>query len=169
LYLLTSNIAQFREDFSVSRRRPSVPLARHARWYETCYQASQNRKQGEVMKIFIGLLLVGVRALADQAPDSGQGKPVVIQDGPPAQAYIETALYQYLHKPPYLFIHAETPFFAKHLAAKNVWIALVDFYCGLNEQERLHCVTVLVFDPLTNEHRFMTPEQLAHVNNESAI
>ena len=33
------------------------------------------------MKIFLGLLLVGVSALADQAPDIGQGKPVVIQDG----------------------------------------------------------------------------------------
>jgi hypothetical protein len=116
--------------------------------------------KGGVMKIFLGLLLVGVSALADQAPDSGQGKPIVIQDGPPAQAYIETALYQYLDKPPYLFIHAETPFFAKRLVGKNVWIALVDFYCGLNEQRRLHCVTVLVFDPSTNKHRFMTPEQL---------
>jgi hypothetical protein len=26
-------------------------------------------------------------------------------------------------------------------ANKDVWIALVDFYCGLNEQQRLHCVT----------------------------
>jgi len=121
------------------------------------------------MKIFLGLLLVGVSALADQAPDSGQGKPVVIQDGPPAQAYIETALYQHLDKPPYLFIHAETPFFAKRLVGKNVWIALVDFYCGLSEQQRLHCVTVLVFDPLSNDHWFMTPEQLTQANNESPI
>jgi hypothetical protein len=121
------------------------------------------------MKIFLGLLLVGASALADQAPDSGQGKPVVIQDGPPAQAYIETALYQYLDKPPYLFVHAETPFFAKRLIGKNEWIALVDFYCGLNEQQRIHCVTVLVFDPLTNEHRFMTPEQLTQASNETPI
>ena len=121
------------------------------------------------MKIFLGLLLVGVSALADQAPDSGQGKPVVIQDGPPAQAYIETALYQHLDKPAYLFIHAETPFFAKRLVGKKVWIALVDFYCGLSEQQRLHCVTVLAFDPSTNEHRFMTPEQLIQASKESAI
>jgi hypothetical protein len=121
------------------------------------------------MKIFLGLLLVGVSALADQAPDSGQGKPGVIQDGPPAQAYIEAALYQYLDKPPYLFVHAETPFFEKRLVGKNVWIALVDFYCGLNEQERLHCVTVLAFDPLTYEHWFMTPERLTQASNESAI
>jgi len=121
------------------------------------------------MKIFLGLLLVGVSALADQPPDSGQGKPAVIQDGAQAQAYIETALYQYLDKPPYLFIHAETPFFAKRLVGKDVWIALIDFYCGLNEQQRLHCFTVLVFDPLTNEHRFMTPEKLTQASNESAI
>jgi hypothetical protein len=121
------------------------------------------------MKIFLGLLLVGVSALADRAPDSEQGKPVVIQDGQPAQAYIETALYQYLDKPPYLFIHAETPFFTKCLVGKNVWIALVDFYCGLSEQQRLHCVTILAFDPLTSEHRFMTPEQLILASAESAI
>jgi hypothetical protein len=121
------------------------------------------------MQIFLGLLLVAVNALADQTPDSGRGKPVVIQDGPPAQAYIDTALYQHLHQPPYLLIHAETPFFAKRLAGNNVWIALVDFYCGLNEQQRLHCVTVLVFDPSTNEHRFLTPEQLSQASNAGAI
>ena len=121
------------------------------------------------MKIFLGLLLVGVSALADEAPDSRQDKPVVIRDGLPAQTYIETALYEYLDKPTYLFIHAETPFFAKRLVTRNVWIALVDFYCGLNEQQRLHCVTVLVFDPLTNEHRFITPEQLTQASNENAI
>jgi hypothetical protein len=121
------------------------------------------------MKIFLGLLLVGVSALADQAPDNGQRKPGMIQDGAPAQAYIETALYQYLDKPPYLFIHAETPFFAKRLVGKNMWIALVDFYCGLSEQQRIHCVTVLVFDPLTGEHRFMTPEQLNQASNETAV
>jgi len=122
------------------------------------------------MRIFLGLLLlVGVNALADQAPGNGQGKPGIIQDGPMAQAYIETALYQYLDKPPYLFIHAETPFFAKRLVGKNMWIALVDFYCGLSEQQRLHCVTVLVFDPLTGEHRFMTPDQLTQASNEIAI
>jgi hypothetical protein len=121
------------------------------------------------MKIFLGLLFVGVSALADQAPDSWQGKPVVIQDGPPAQAYIETALNEYLDKPPYLFIHAETPFFAKCLVGKNVWIALVDFYFGLSEQQRVHCVTVLAFDPSTNQHRFMTPEKLIQASNQSAI
>ena len=121
------------------------------------------------MRIFFGLLLVGVSALAGQAPDNGQDKPVVIRDGPPAQTYIETALSQYLDKPPYLFIHAETPFFAKCLAGKDVWIALVDFYCGLNEQQKLHCVTVLVFDPSTNEHRFMTPDQLTQASNENLI
>jgi hypothetical protein len=121
------------------------------------------------VKIFLGLLLVGVSALAAQAPESGREKPVVIQDGPTAQAYIETALSQYLDKPPYLFIHAETPFFAKRLVGKDVWIALVDFYCGLNEQQRLHCVTVLVFDPATKEHRFMTPDQLTQASNDENV
>jgi hypothetical protein len=88
------------------------------------FKVAKITNRGEVMEIFLGLLLVGLSVLANQAPDSGQGKPVVIQDGPPAQAYIETALYQYLDKPPYLFIHAETPFFAKRLVGKKVWIAL---------------------------------------------
>jgi hypothetical protein len=121
------------------------------------------------MKIFLGLFLVSVSALADLTPlDSGQGKPVVIQDGQPAQAYVETALYRYLDKPPYLFIHAETPFVAKRLEDKNVLIAFVDFYCGLSEEQKLHCVTVLAFDPLTNEHWFMTPERLIQASKESA-
>jgi hypothetical protein len=123
-------------------------------------------QQGEVMEIFLGLLLVSISSLTDQGTAGEQGKPVFIQDGPPAQAYIETALFQHLDRPPYLFIHAETPFFAKRLGGNNVWIALVDFYCGLSEQQRLHCVTVLVFDPSTNEHRFMTPEQLSQASNE---
>jgi hypothetical protein len=122
-----------------------------------------------MIKIFLGLLLVGASALADQVPDNGQWKPGVIQDGAPAQAYIETALYQYLDKPPYLFIHAETPFFSKRVIGKTMWIALVDFYCGLSEQQRLHCFTVLVFDPSTGEHRFMTPDQLTQASNETAI
>jgi hypothetical protein len=121
------------------------------------------------MKIFLGLLLAGASALADQAPESGQGKPVVIQDGKPAQVYVETELYRYLDKPPYFFIDAETPFYAKRLIGKNVLIAFVDFYCGSSEKQRLHCVTFLAFDPQTNEHWFMTPERLNQESNESAI
>jgi hypothetical protein len=121
------------------------------------------------MQLFLGLLLVGVSALAEQAPKSGQGKPVVIQDGQPAQAYIETELNRYLEKPPYLLINAETPFYAKRLIGKKVLVAFVDYYCGLSEKQRLHCVTFLAFDPLTNEHWFMTPERLLQASKESAI
>ena len=114
------------------------------------------------MKIFLGLLLLaGVSALADQTPEGEPGNPVVIQDGQPAQAYVETALSRYLDKPPY--------FYAKRLTGKNVLVAFVDFYCGLSEKERLHCVTFLAFDPQTSEHWFMTPERLAQASNESAI
>jgi hypothetical protein len=121
------------------------------------------------MRILLGLFLLGVTALADGVPEGGQGKPVVIEDGQPAQAYVETALNQYLDKPPYLFIHAETPFFTKCLVGKNVLIALVDFYWGPSEQQRLHGVTVLAFDPLTNDHWFMTPERVIQASSESAI
>ncbi len=121
------------------------------------------------MKIFLGLLFAGVSALADEAPGSGQGKPVVIQEGQPAQAYVETELSRYLDKPPYLFIDAESPFYAKVLIGKNVLVAFVDFYCGPSEKERLHCVTFLAFDPRTREHWFMTPEGLIQASSESAI
>jgi hypothetical protein len=122
------------------------------------------------MKIFLGLLLLaGVSALADQASESEPGNPVVIQDGQPAQAYVETALSRYLDKPPYLFIDAESPFYAKRLTGKNVLVAFVDFYCGLSEKQRLHCVTFLAFDPQTSEHWFMTPERLVQASGESAI
>jgi hypothetical protein len=121
------------------------------------------------MKIFLGLLFAGVSALADEAPENGQGKPVGIHEGQPAQGYVETELSRYLDKPPYLFIDAETPFYAKRLTGKNVLVAFVDFYCGLSEKQRLHCVTFLAFDPLTNEHWFMTPERLVQASNESAI
>jgi hypothetical protein len=120
------------------------------------------------MKIFLGLLLASVSALADQAPEMEAGKPVV-QDGQPAQAYVETELNQYLDKPPYLFIDAESPFYAKRLTGKKVLVAFVDFYCGTSEKQRLHCVTFLAFDPETSEHWFMTPERLIQESKESAI
>jgi hypothetical protein len=121
------------------------------------------------MKFALGLLFIGVSALADQSPDNAQAKPTIIQEGPLAQAYIETAIYDYLDKPPYLLIKAETPFFLKHLRGKDMWIALVEFYCGPSEQQKLHCVTVLVFDPLSGEHQFMTPEQLVQAAHERGI
>jgi hypothetical protein len=52
------------------------------------------------MKFVLGLLFIGLSALADQAPDNAQAKPTVIQEGPLAQAYIQTAIYDYLDKPP---------------------------------------------------------------------
>src|ERR1700722_6697355 len=121
------------------------------------------------MKVFLGLLMVAVSALADQAPESGQGKPFVIQDGQPAEGFVEAELSRYLDKPAYLLIDAETPFYAKCLIGKNVLVAFVDFYCGLSEKQRLHCVTFLAFDPRTNEHWFMTPERLIQAIRESAI
>jgi hypothetical protein len=60
----------------------------------------------------------------------------------------------------YLVIHAETPFFGKRTAGENMWIALDEFYCGESEQNKLHCLTVIVNDPSTNEHRFMKPDEV---------
>jgi hypothetical protein len=111
------------------------------------------------MKSVLIILVLGVAAFAEAPSDNEQSKPAIIQDGHPAQAYIDTALYAYLEKPPYLVVHAETPFFGKRLGGKNVWIALVEFYCGESEENKLHCLTVIVYDPSTNEHRFMKPER----------
>jgi hypothetical protein len=121
------------------------------------------------MKLVLGLLFFSVAAFAEGPSDNEQGKPAVIQDGQSAQAYINTALYEYLGKPPYLFIHAETPFFEKCIAGKNMWIALVEFYCGKNEQNKLHGLTVIVYDPLTNEHRFMKPDDVAQAASGEAV
>ena len=122
-----------------------------------------------MIRLVLGLLFFGVTAFADQPSDTEQSKPAIIQDGKPAQAYIDTALYEYLDKPPYLVIHAETPFFGKRIAGKNMWIALIEFYCGDSEQNRLHCVTVIVYDPLTNEHRFMKPDEVTQAAGGDAI
>jgi hypothetical protein len=121
------------------------------------------------MKLVLGLLFFSVAALAEGPSDNEQGKPAAIRDGQSAQAYINTALYEYLGKPPYLFIHAETPFFEKCIAGKNMWIALVEFYCGKNEQNKLHGLTVIVYDPLTNEHRFMKPDDVAQAARGHAV
>jgi hypothetical protein len=121
------------------------------------------------MKLVLGYLLFGLAAFTDQPSDTGQSKPAVIQDGQPAQAYINAALYEYLDKPPYLVIHAETPFFGKRVSGKDMWIALIDFYCGDNERNRLHCVTVIVYDPTTNEHRFMKPDEVVQATGGDAI
>src|SRR4051812_36332429 len=107
------------------------------------------------MKVILGLLLCGIAAIGQIPSASQQSKPALIQDGASAQEYISRALYEYLDKPPYLVIHAETPFFGKCIAGKNMWVALVEFYCGESEKSSLHCLTVIVYDPTTNEHRFM--------------
>ena len=112
------------------------------------------------MKIVLALLLFSVTALGDQPSRQEQGKPPVIQDGSAAESYITTALYEYLDKPPYLAINSATPFFSKEIEGKNVWIALVDFDCGVSEEQNLHCATVIVYDPVTNQHRFMKPDDL---------
>jgi hypothetical protein len=121
------------------------------------------------MKLLLSLLVFGAAAFAEAPSDNGESKPAIIQDGQPAQAYIDTALYEYLDKPPYLVVHAETPFFGKRIAGKNVWIALVEFYCGENERNKVHCLTVIVYDPSTNEHRFMKPDEVAQAAGADPI
>jgi hypothetical protein len=121
------------------------------------------------MKLVLGLLFFSVAAFAETPAHNEQGKPAVIQDGPSAKAYISTALYEYLDKPPYLVIHAETPFFEKSITGKNMWIALVDFDCGESEQNKVHCLTAIVYDPLTNKHRFMKPDEIAQAASGDAI
>ena len=106
------------------------------------------------------LLLLGVTALGDQPSNHEQSKPAIIQDGSAAESYISTALYDYLDKPPFLVINSATPFFLKQIDGKNVWISLVDFRCGVSEEQNLHCTTVIVYDAVTDQHRFMNPDEL---------
>ena len=119
------------------------------------------------MKIVLALLLLSVTALAEAPSNHEQSKPAVIQDGSAAESYISKALSEYLDKPPYLAINAETPFLSKNFDGKNVWIALVAFCCGVSEEQSLHCATVIVYDPVTNQHRFMNPDELAASNGDS--
>jgi hypothetical protein len=121
------------------------------------------------MKVVLALLFFGATALAGQPSEHEQNKPAIIQDGAAAQSYTSSALYEYLDKPPYLVITAETPFCSKPVDGKNIWIALVEFYCGVNEQNRLHCMTVIAYDPLTNTHRFMNPDDFIKTSDDDAI
>jgi len=130
---------------------------------------SAQQRRHKTMKLVLGLLFFSVAAFAETPSAKEQGKPAVIQDGQSARAYISTALYEYLDKPPYLVIHAETPFFGKCIAGKNMWIALVEFYCGESEQNRLHGLTVIVYDPSTNEHRFMKPDEVTQAASGDAV
>ena len=119
------------------------------------------------MKIILPLLLLSVTALAEPPSNHEQSKPAIIQDGSAAQSYISTALNEDLDKPPFLAIHAETPFFSKQINGKSLWIALVEFYCGISEKSNMDCITVIVYDPVTNQHRFMNPDELAASSGDS--
>jgi hypothetical protein len=122
------------------------------------------------MEVVLALLLLGITALAgQQISENTENKPAVIQDGKAAQSYITKALYEYLEKPPYLAIQSETPFFSKEIDGKNVWLSLVEFYCGLNEQYKMDCETVIIYDPETNQHRFMNPDELTALAGGVAI
>jgi hypothetical protein len=112
------------------------------------------------MKVVVALLFFGLSALASESAEKEQTKPMVIQDGSAAQSYIHSALSEYLEKPPYLAIQAETPFFAKRLDGKSMWIALVEFYCGASADTKVHCMTIIVYDPANQTHRFMKPDEV---------
>jgi hypothetical protein len=113
------------------------------------------------MKILFALLLLTATAFAGQHASKEKGKkPAIIQDGSAAKSYIHKALNEYLEKPPYLAIEVATPFLAKDIAGKNVWLSLVEFSCGLDEKNCLVCATVVIYDPLTKQHRFMNPDAL---------
>jgi hypothetical protein len=119
--------------------------------------------------IFAGLLLSGLPAFVGTPADKEQSMLPLLQDAQSAQAYINTALYEYLDKPPYLVIGAETPFFEKRIGGKNAWIALVEFYCEESERNKVHCLTVIVYGPLTNQHRLMKPDEVMQISGGDAI
>jgi hypothetical protein len=124
------------------------------------------RKGVRQMRIVLVLLLLCVGALAETPSDDGQKKPAAIQDGSAAQSFIRTALYEYLDNPPFLAIEAETPFFVKRIDGESRWVALVEFYCGVSEENKALCLTVIIYNPATNEHRFMTPEDVVKASGE---
>ena len=111
------------------------------------------------MKIILGLLLSTVLCAAEPANQAGT-KPSNIQDGQAAEAYINKALNDFLEKPRYLIIVSETPFTLKRIAGKNVWTSLVDFYCGLSGDAKLHGRTVVIYDPDAKQPRFINPDDL---------
>jgi hypothetical protein len=113
------------------------------------------------MKIIFGLILLTMTALAEGPSGTDGAKPLVIQDGEPAQSYIQAQLSEYLNKPAFFAVIAETPFVAKRVGSKEYWVAMVEFFFGPSKQEPVHALTVIVFDPATSEHQFMTPADLA--------
>lgn len=120
------------------------------------------------MKIILGLLLSTVLCAAEPA-NQAETKPSNIQDGQPAESYISKALYDFLEKPPYLVIIAETPFTLKRIEDKNVWVALVDFYYGLTEEAKLQGETVIIYDSDSKRPRFMNPDDLKGLSDGVAI
>lgn len=99
-------------------------------------------------------------ASADAPSKQHENKPPDIQDGHAAESYISRALYDFLEKPPYLAIVAETPFRSKLIEGKSVWVSLVDFYCGRNEEDDLRCETVTIYDPNAKQPGLMRPDKL---------
>jgi hypothetical protein len=119
------------------------------------------------MKILLALLFFSSMAFAGQhASKEKEKKPAVIQDGSAAKSYIHKALYEYLEKPSYLAIEVETPFIAKQMAGKNVWLSLVEFSCGVDQMNCVVCATVIIYDPATKQHRFMNPDDFASTANK---
>ena len=136
--------------------------------FRVCYQTKQQPVRelaglnGETkMKILLALLLLSPVAFAGQhASNQKEKKPAVIQDGSAAKSYIHKALYEYLEKPPYLTVELATPFLAKQMDGKNVWLSLVEFSCGTDHMNCVVCATVIIYDPATKQHRFMNPDDL---------
>jgi hypothetical protein len=119
------------------------------------------------MKILLALLLFSSTAFAGQhASKEKEKKPAVIQDGSAAKSYIHKALYEYLEKPPYLAVELATPFLAKQVAGKNVWLSLVEFSCGTDHMNCVVCATVIIYDPATKQHRFMNPDDFTSTVNK---
>ena len=120
------------------------------------------------MRIILGLLLFTTLCAAEPAKQD-ENKPANIRDGQAAESYINKALYEFLEKPPYFAIAAETPFILEKVEGKNVWVSLVDFYCGLNEEERVHGETVIIYDSDAKQPRFMNPDDLKASSDGVAI
>jgi len=113
------------------------------------------------MKILFALLLLCSTGLAGQsASKEKEKKPRVIQNGSAAKSYIHKALYEFLEKPPYLAIEIATPFLAKEIGGRKVWLSLVEFSCGLDEKHCVDCATVIIYEPVTKQHRFVNPDDL---------
>ena len=118
------------------------------------------------MKIIFGVILMTMTALAEGPPGTDGAKPLVVQDGEPAQSYIQAQLSEYLNKPAYLSVIAETPFMAMHVGSKEYWIAMVEFVFGPSKREALPGLTAILFYPATSEHQFMTPADLVRAVND---